>query len=142
MATRSMAPAPEAEIARHLTKLATLAGPVLIFGGFCFWGVDGAASVLFGLALVVGNFLLSAWLMTTLAKISLAALMGGVLFGFLIRFGLIALAVILVKDASWVELVPLGLTLIVTHLGLLFWELRYVSASLAFPGLKPPKDGR
>lgn len=135
-------PAPEAEIARHLTKLATLAGPVLIFLGFCFWGVDGAASVLFALALVVGNFLLSAWLMTTLAKISLAALMGGVLFGFLIRFGLIALAVILVKDASWVELLPLGLTLIVTHLGLLFWELRYVSASLAFPGLKPPKDGR
>ena len=31
----------------------------------------------------------------------------------------------------------LGLTIIVTHLGLLFWELRYVSASLAFPGLKP-----
>ena len=34
-------------------------------------------------------------------------------------------------------LVALGLTLIVTHLGLLLWELRYVSASLAFPGLKP-----
>jgi hypothetical protein len=28
-------------------------------------------------------------------------------------------------------------TLLVTHLGLLFWELRYVSASLAFPALKP-----
>ena len=27
--------------------------------------------------------------------------------------------------------------MIVTHLGLLFWETRYVSASLAFPGLKP-----
>jgi len=31
------------------------------------------------------------------------------------------------------------LTLIVTHLGLLFWELRYVSGSLAYPGLKPTK---
>ena len=28
--------------------------------------------------------------------------------------------------------------LVVTHLGLLFWELRYVSASLAHPGLTPP----
>jgi len=45
-----------------------------------------------------------------------------------------------VKDAAWVELWPLGLTLIVTHLGLLLWETRYVSASLAFPGLKPRKD--
>src|SRR5439155_235035 len=27
--------------------------------------------------------------------------------------------------------------IIVTHLGLLIWETRYVSASLAFPGLKP-----
>ena len=34
----------------------------------------------------------------------------------------------------------LGITVLVTHLGLLFWELRYVSASLAFPGLKPTAD--
>jgi hypothetical protein len=34
-------------------------------------------------------------------------------------------------------LVPLGITIIVTHLGLLFWEMKFVSASLAFPGLKP-----
>jgi hypothetical protein len=32
---------------------------------------------------------------------------------------------------------PLGLTIILAHLGLLFWELRYVSLSLAYPGLKP-----
>ena len=29
------------------------------------------------------------------------------------------------------------MTLIVAHLALLLWETRYVSASLAFPGLKP-----
>jgi hypothetical protein len=38
---------------------------------------------------------------------------------------------------SWVNLFALCLTLIVAHLGLLVWELRYVSASLAFPGLAP-----
>ena len=42
-----------------------------------------------------------------------------------------------VRNAAWVDLLALGLTLVVTHLGLLFWETRYVSASLAFPGLKP-----
>jgi hypothetical protein len=31
------------------------------------------------------------------------------------------------------------LTIIVTHLGLLVWEMRFVAASLAFPGLKPRK---
>ena len=41
------------------------------------------------------------------------------------------------KDQPWIDLVALGVTMLVTHLGLLFWELRYVSASLAFPGLKP-----
>ena len=32
-------------------------------------------------------------------------------------------------------------SIIVTHLGLLLWETKYVSASLAFPGLKPSKKG-
>jgi hypothetical protein len=60
-----------------------------------------------------------------------------VLFGYLARLALIFAAILLVRDASWVSLVALGLTIIVTHLGLLFWELRYVSINLAFPGLKP-----
>ncbi len=37
----------------------------------------------------------------------------------------------------WVSWIPLAFTLVITHLGLLIWETRYVSASLAYPGLKP-----
>jgi hypothetical protein len=37
-------------------------------------------------------------------------------------------------------MVALGVCVLVTHLGLLFWELRYVSMSLAFPGLRPTTD--
>jgi hypothetical protein len=61
----------------------------------------------------------------------------------LVKRGLIVAPVLLlVADAGWVAKVPLGVTLIVTHLGLLLWETKYVSASLAFPGLKPnsPKE--
>jgi hypothetical protein len=65
-----------------------------------------------------------------------------VLFGYLLRLGLILLAVLLVRHAGWVKPVPLGITLIVTHLGLLVWEMKYVAASLAFPGLKPSTQGR
>ena len=46
-------------------------------------------------------------------------MMGAVLFGYLIRLGLIFLAVFLVKDAGWISLPALGTTIIVTHLGLL-----------------------
>jgi hypothetical protein len=66
--------------------------------------------------------------------------MGVALFGYIVRLGLMATAVLLVHNAGWFSAWPLGLTLIVTHLGLLLWELRYVSASLAFPALKPRPD--
>ena len=45
-----------------------------------------------------------------------------------------------VKDAGWISRPALGLTIIVTHLGLLAWELKYVAASLAYPGLKPSRS--
>ena len=130
-------PSPAIEVAKDLARRGVMIAPVAIMIGAAIWGADGAASVAYALAIVVVNFLLAAWSLGWAARISLA-LMGGVaLFGFLIRLGLITLAVLLVRNASWVELVPLGLTLITTHLGLLFWEMRFVSASLAFPGLKP-----
>ena len=71
------------------------------------------------------------------APISLGLMMGAILFGYILRLALITVAVLLVKDQSWVHLPVLGITIIVTHLGLLFWEMKYVAASLAFPGLRP-----
>ncbi|HYE77132.1 MAG TPA: hypothetical protein VEI97_04015, partial [bacterium] len=68
---------------------------------------------------------------------SLSLLMATALFGYVVRLGLVAGAVLLVRNQPWVELMPLGLTIIATHLGLLFWETNRVSASLAFPGLRP-----
>src|SRR3546814_12551459 len=76
-------------------------------------------------------------MLATAARISYGALMGAALFGFLIRLALVSAAVPLVRDAGWVEPVALGLTLVVAHLGLLFWALRFASISLAPPDLKP-----
>jgi hypothetical protein len=64
-------------------------------------------------------------------------MMAAVLFGYLIRLGLIFVAVLAVKDAGWISLPALGATIIITHLGLLIWEMKYVSISLTYPGLKP-----
>ena len=63
--------------------------------------------------------------------------MGATLFGYLFRLALIFVAVFVVKDASWISIPAVGAANIVTHLGLLVWELQYVSISLAYPGLKP-----
>jgi len=137
MTTRDLGPAPEPEIAADMVKRALPVAPVVVLLALVPWGIDGALSAAFAIAVVVVNFLLAAWVLAAASRISYGLLMGAALFGYLVRIALIGLAVWAVKDASWVEPLPLGLTLIVTHLGLLLWELRYVSASLAFPGLKP-----
>jgi hypothetical protein len=129
------------EVAIDLLRRALWVAPVLIVLSGAIWGLNGALSTGYGIALVVANFLVSAAMLAWTAKISISLMMGTALFGYLMRLGLIFLAVWVVRDASWVELVPLGLTIVVTHLGLLFWEMRYVSATLAFPGLKPATKG-
>ncbi len=130
-------PRPERTVARDLVRHGLILGPVLVLVCGAVWGLSGAISAGYAVAIVLVNFLLAAALITWAAPISLPLLMGAVLGGYVLRLGLIFLAVFLVRDASWFEKLPLGLTIIVTHLVLLVWELRYVSASLAFPGLKP-----
>jgi hypothetical protein len=135
--------APEPELARDLAKRGVFVAPAIAVAAFIGWGLDGALSAGYALAIVVGNFLLAAAMLAWAARISLVLLMGTALGGYVVRLGLIFAAVFVVRNAAWVELVPLGLTIIVTHLGLLFWEMRYVSASLAYPGLRPsPAGGR
>ncbi len=140
LVTRDLGPAPEREVARDLVKRGLIVLPVAVALGAIFWGKAGAASVAFASGLVLLNFLVAAALLGWAARISLGLLMGVSLFGFVLRLAAIAGAVLAVKDMSWVEPVPLGITLIVTHLGLLFWETKFVSASLAFPGLKPSAE--
>jgi hypothetical protein len=141
LAARDAGPAPERQVALDIARRAALVAPVPIALAGLVWGWAGAASVAYAIVVVVANFLLAATMLGAAAKISFGLVMGVALFGYLVRLGLIFLAVFPVKDAGWVEPVPLGLTLVLTHLGLLLWELRYVSASLAFPGLRPaPKE--
>ncbi len=135
--TRLDGPAPEIDVSKDISRRGLLAAPVIIAVCLVIWGADGAWSAAYGITIVLANFLLSAAIIAITARISLGLMMGGVLFGYLIRLGLIFIAIWLVKDASWVSLPALGATVIVTHLGLLAWELKYVAISLAHPGLKP-----
>lgn len=129
--------APEFELVGDLLRKAVPVTPVLVAVGALAAGLDGALSAGVAVALVAGNLLLAAASLVWAGRISIGTLMGVALGGYAVRIGLLFLVVWLLKDLSWVHLPTLGLTLVVTHLGLLFWELRYVSASLAHPGLRP-----
>ena len=137
LTARDTGPAPERQIAGDMARRALPLAPVVVLLAALPWGVDGALSAAFAIVVVVANFLLAAWMLAAASRIGYGLLMAAAMLGYLVRIALIGLAVWAVKDAAWVEPLPLGMTLIVTHLGLLLWELRYVSASLAFPGLKP-----
>ncbi|MEZ5380367.1 MAG: ATP synthase subunit I [Microthrixaceae bacterium] len=137
MLARIEGPSPAMEVALDLLRRGLVWAPIAVLGAAAIWGTAGAASAAYALAIVVANFLLSAWLLQVGGRISLAAMAGAAFFGYVLRLGLILAAVLLVKDATWLDPVALGVVLIVSHLGLLFWELRYVSGSMAFPGLKP-----
>ena len=130
-------PAPELQVAGDLARRAIPIAPVLLIAAAIGWGWGGVASSAIGVGLVVVNFLLAALIISTTIRVSLNALMGGVLFGFILRLALLTVAVVLLRKLDWIEDIPLLFTVLITHIGLLVWETRYVSMSLAYPGLKP-----
>lgn len=127
----------ERDIALDMVRRGVYVAPVLLVAAGIGWGWAGVASSAYGLALVFANFLIAAGLLGWAAKKGPNVLMAVAFGGFVLRMGLLVLAVQLVKDQAWVDPLPLGITILVAYLGLLFWETRFVSASLAFPGLKP-----
>ncbi len=140
MTTRFDGPAPEVGVSRDMVRRGLIVAPVIIAICGVIWGIDGAWSSAYAIAIVLLNFALAAALIAMTARISIGLMMGAILFGYLIRLGLIFLAVFLVRDAGWISLPALGATIIITHLGLLIWELKFVAISLAYPGLKPARQ--
>lgn len=135
------APPVERSIAVDMLKRGALVAPVAIGVAALLGGGDVAASVAYGIAIVLANLALSAVMLGWAAKQTPTILMMVALGGFFVRMGIVTLAILAVKDQDWVVLWPMGVAVLVASLGLLFWETRYVSASLAFPGLKPTSKG-
>jgi len=142
LATRAEGPDVERQVAADLVRRALPVAPVFVAAGGLIWGWAGAVSAGYAIVLVLANFLSSAALLAWAARTSLAWLMGVALFGYLARLVLITAAVLAISGQSWFSPIPLCATLVLTHLGLLIWETRYVSASLAYPGLKPPPSAQ
>jgi hypothetical protein len=133
-------PPVERELATDMLKKGIWVAPAVVVLCTAIWGLDGLTSSLFGIGLLLVNLVLSVLSYGWAAKHSQTHLLGVALFGFLGRMALLVVAVMLVQDQPWIDLGALGTTILVTYVGLLVWEARVVSASLAFPGLKPGKQ--
>jgi hypothetical protein len=142
VATSKMPVAYESRIADHMVRHALIVAPVVILACGLLRGIDGAISAAIGLLLVAANFVVASRLIGWAAAKSLAFLQAAVLGGFLVRLVGLTLIVLALDQLDFIDLPVLVLTIAITHLGLLMWETKYVSLTLAAPGLKPGVDDR
>ncbi len=131
-------PAVERELATDLIRHASLVAPVFVIAAALWKGLDGAVAVVLAFAVVAANFALAAagqaWAVRSGRPALIAA---NALGGFALRLLIVLGALLALRHQPWIHFAMFGITLAATHLGLLFWETRSVSATLAYPGLKP-----
>jgi len=137
--TSAVTVAYESAIARDLARRAALVAPLVVLGCGLAWGAAGAVSAAIGLLLVALNFLAAAGALSWAAPQGGSVVMAAVLGGYLLRLIVLLGIVLALQQVAWLNIPVLVVTLAVTHLALLTWELRYVSFSLAAPGLKPAR---
>jgi hypothetical protein len=132
------APAVERELAADLLRRAVLVTPVAVAVAGLWKGLDGAVAIVLAVALVGANFALAAagqaWAVHTGRAALIAA---NALGGFALRLLIVLGALLALRHQPWIHFAMFAIALAVSHLGLLFWEFRSVSATLAYPGLKP-----
>ncbi|GIU86823.1 MAG: hypothetical protein KatS3mg009_1338 [Acidimicrobiia bacterium] len=126
----------ESSIARHLAKHGLLVAPVVVGALALTMGADAAYAAVLALAIVIANFLVNAAVLGWAARVSTAVLMGVALGGYVVRLAAITGLAVAVRELTGVDFTVFCVVLIAAHLGLLVWELRSVSLSLAAPGLR------
>ena len=127
----------ERDIAVDLAKKAAIVTPIVVIGLGVWRGPDAALGAFLALALVVVNFFASAAILGWTAKHAPHALAGAAMLSFLGRLVIITIIGAGIKQLDVVDFPVFAITLIVSYLALLFWELRSISLTLAYPGLKP-----
>jgi hypothetical protein len=135
--TQPVAPPVEREIALDLVRRGLLIAPAIVVVAGLIKGWAGAASAAVAIGIVVINFLVAAAIMTRAAKSGPTAVGAAALGGYVVRLAVVVVALLLLRHLSWIDLPTLGIVLVGTHLGLLLWETKYVSMTLAAPGLRP-----
>ena len=132
----------ELTIALDMARRAAFAAPVLMLAVGIWRGWDAVGAVALAIAVVVVNWLVAAVTLGWAARHSPNLLLGVSLFGFIGRLALITGIGVGIKELDIVDWPVFCGALLLAYAGLLVWELRYVSFSLASPGLKPKRAVR
>ncbi len=134
-----VAPLVEREVALDIVKHGLMIAPVVVLAAGLIRPWDGASSAAIALGIVLVNFLAAAAIMSRAAKSGPTAIGAAALGGYVVRLAVILVALVLLRHQPWIDLPTLGIVIVGTHLGLLVWEMKYVSLTLAAPGLKPAR---
>ncbi|MFI5053178.1 MAG: hypothetical protein ACHQDE_02360 [Acidimicrobiia bacterium] len=130
-------PAVEREVGFDLAKRAALIAPAVLLVAFLVSGVDGLAGAALALVLVAANFVAGALSLQWAGRRGPNALAVVAVAGFLVRMTVMLGVIVVMQNV--VNVYWLVGVLAVAHVGLLIWETRHLSISLAAPGLKPAK---
>jgi hypothetical protein len=131
------APAVEREIVTDLVRRGLFAAPVIIIVAGLARGWHGLVSAALAVLVVLVNYTIAAVLMTRAKDNGPIALGVSAMVGFVVRMVIVIAALLLLRNQPWIDLVVFGIVLVATHVGLLAWETKYLSISLAEPGLRP-----
>lgn len=105
-----------------MVKRSIWVAPVLILVFGITGGVASAVAAGIGVAIVVLNFLIGGWILSTAAGVSLTLYHAAALFGFFIRLGLITLTMLLVASVTDIDRTAMGVSAVVSYLTLLSLE--------------------
>jgi len=132
----------EQRVAADLARKAALVAPAIVLVAGLLRGIDGAVSAAVALVLVAANFLVSAALIARAAPLGPTVIAGATMGGFVVRIAALIGAIVALRTQSWIDLPVLLVVLASTHVVLLFWEMRAVSLTAAYPGLRPDRGLR
>ncbi|MEN8040195.1 MAG: hypothetical protein ABFR95_01715 [Actinomycetota bacterium] len=112
----------EFRMAKNIVTRALYVAPVIIAVAWLWRGSLGAVSAAIGVAVILVNFLLSGWIMSKAATVSMQLYHAAALFGFILRLGLITVSMFAVAAIFEVDRRALGIAAITTFLVLLVLE--------------------
>jgi len=139
VAEEPVVPLVEREVALDIVRRGLMVSPLVLAVAGAIRGWNGVSSAAIALGIVLVNFLAAAAIMTRAAKSGPTAIGAAALGGYVLRLAVILVALVLLRHQPWIDLPTLGFVIVGTHLGLLVWEMKYVSLTLAAPGLKPAR---
>ena len=112
----------EARLALKIVKRGLVVGPIAVGIAWAIRGPEGALAAAIGVAIVVGNFLLSGWILSRALKISLGVYHAAALFGYVLRLALIAGVMFGVAALFEVDRYAMGIAAVGSYLVLLTLE--------------------